>query len=526
MSIASVGAGIALLVLAAQAIAQPAQGRDGLVLLGGVALATLVRGLGIARVLLRYAERVVTHAAMFRALADVRVWFFRALALRSSGGLGFLRSGDVLSRLVGDVEALDGLYLRIALPLAAAVLLVPAAVLLISAGDAGLALVIAGLFGISCLLLPWRAAVMTQRAGARLTDTMSELRVVVLNALSGLREVRAFGAEGRVVAAMQAREVELFRAQRAVAGGAAAAGTLAFLCEQAAVLAVLSMSSGSAAVVLPSLLLTIVAFEVVGGLPRAGVLAGHAAAAADRVFQVADEPIQVPDPTHPSPAPASSSLRFDAVTFRWQADRAAVFTRLSLDIPAGSRVAVLGPSGSGKSTLVALAVKVAAPDEGRVLLGGVDISTLRAEDVRARISWLGQATHLFDDTVRENLRLAQPGASDSDLWSALDQAALGDTIRALPDGLDTWVGEGGARLSGGQGRRLALARALLSTAPILILDEPAVGLDAATEQAFLRTLNDVAVGRTVILIAHRLTGVERLDRIWRFSGGTALAAAA
>ena len=255
-------------------------------------------------------------------------------------------------------------------------------------------------------------------------------------------------------------------------------------------------------------------------------LAGHAAAAAERVLQVADGPVQVPDPARPQPAPAGSSLRFEAVTFRWQADRPAVFERLSLDVPAGNRVAILGPSGSGKSTFAALAVKVAAPEAGRVLLGGADLAALRAEDVRARIAWLGQATHLFDDTVRENLKLARPEATDAELWSALDQAVLGETIRALPDGLDTWVGEGGARLSGGQGRRLALARALLSSAPILILDEPAAGLDAVTEQAFLRTLNDVAPGRTVILIAHRLTGVERLDRIWRFSGGGALAAAA
>ena len=525
-SVASVGVGVALLVVAARAVSGPPPDRDGLVLLGGVAAASLVRGLGVIRVLLRYLERLLTHAATFRALADMRVWFFRQLAARSSGGLGFLRSGEALSRLVGDVEALDGLYLRIILPLSAALLLAPVTVLLISVGDAGLALIVAGLFGITTLLLPCYAAVTTLRAGAGLAEAAGELRVAVLDTLSGLREVRAFGAEGRMIAAMQAREAALFRAQRHVAMNAASASTLAFLCEQAALLAILLTSSASAPVLLPSLLLTAAAFEVVGALPRAGALAGHAASAAERVLQVADAPIQARDPAQPLPPPASSSLRFDGVTFRWRPDHPAVFTRLSLDVPAGARIAILGPSGAGKSTFATLALKVATPEEGRVLLGGVDVASLRAEDVRARIAWLGQATHLFDDTVRENLRLARPGASDAELWSALDQAALGQTIRALPDGLDTWVGEGGARFSGGQGRRLALARALLSTAPILILDEPAAGLDAATEQAFLRTLNDVAAGRTVILIAHRLTGVERLDRIWRFSSGTALAAAA
>ena len=174
----------------------------------------------------------------------------------------------------------------------------------------------------------------------------------------------------------------------------------------------------------------------------------------------------------------------------------------------------------------ALTTRVAAPEQGRLLFGEVDISTLRAEVVRACIAWLGQATHLFDDTARENLELVRSEARNAELWSALDQAAPGDMVRALPDKLNTWIDEGGVSLSGGQARRLALARALLSTAPILILDEPAIGLDVATEQTSLRTLNDAAASRTVILIAHRLTGVERLDCVWSFSGGTALAVAA
>ena len=215
----------------------------------------------------------------------------------------------------------------------------------------------------------------------------------------------------------------------------------------------------------------------------------------------------------------------DAVSFRWQPDRSPVFEGLTLEVPQGARVALLGPSGAGKSTLAALALKVAAPQQGRVLLDGVDIAALAAADVRARIGWLAQATHLFDDTIRANLRLARPEADDAALWGALDAARIGEMVRTLPDGLDTWVGEGGARFSGGQARRLALARALLSPAPILILDEPCAGLDAETERAFLATLNEVAEGRSVVLITHRLTGVERLDRIWRLSGGKAIAAA-
>jgi ATP-binding cassette subfamily C protein CydC len=244
------------------------------------------------------------------------------------------------------------------------------------------------------------------------------------------------------------------------------------------------------------------------------------------VLEAADAPVPVPEPAHPAPAPTGAGLRFQGVHFRWQDDRPPVFEGLTLDIPPASRVALLGPSGAGKSTLAALALKVAAPLQGEILLGGVDIAALPAALVRERIGFLGQTTHLFDDTIRSNLLLARPDADDAALWAALDAAQIGDLVRALPDGLDTWVGEGGARFSGGQGRRLALARALLSPAPILILDEPCAGLDAETERAFYLTLNEVAEGRTIILIAHRLTGVERLDRIYRLSGGAAVAAAA
>ena len=389
-----------------------------------------------------------------------------------------------------------------------------------------LALAIGILFVVAAFALPWMSARAAARAGVVLADAMGALRIAALDALTGLREVRAFGAEGRMLAAVQAREATLLAVQRELAGRAALANAGALLCGQAAILAVLVAAGADPVAAVAAAFLVVAAFEAVGGLPRAGVLAGHAAAAAHRVLEAAEAPVPVPDPPHPSPVPAGFALRFEAVRFRWQPDRSPVFDGLTLDVPQGARVAVLGPSGIGKSTLAALALKVAAPQQGRVLLGGVDIASLAAADVRPRIGWLSQATHLFDDTIRANLTLARPDADDAALWGALDAARIGEMVRALPDGLDTWVGEGGARFSGGQGRRLALARALLSPAPILILDEPCAGLDAETERAFLGTLNEVAAGRSVMLIAHRLTGVERLDRIWRLSGGKAIAAAA
>jgi ATP-binding cassette subfamily C protein CydC len=504
----------------------------GLMAFAGAALATLalfapviLRVLGLARVVLRYAERMVTHSAMFRALADLRVWLFRKLAASSAGGLGFRQAGDVLSRMVNDVEALDGVYVRVLVPLAGALLLLPIALIVIASRSPLLAGVIGVLFVLAAFVLPGIAARSASDAGTLLAAAMGQLRIAVLDTMTGWREMRAFGAEGRMLAAMQAREAELLGAQHTLATRVALAGAGTLLCTQAALFAVLCVAGIDPVGAIVAVFVVLAVFEIIGGLPRAGAYLGHAAAAAHRVLEAADAPVPVPDPDVAAEPPKDARLRFGAVTFRWRPELPAVFDGLTMDIPVGTRVGVLGPSGSGKSTLAALALKVAAPESGHVLLGGTDLSALSAAFVRSRIGWLSQITHLFDDTIRANLLLARPDADDTALWAVLDAAQIGEMVRALPDGLDTWVGESGARFSGGQGRRLALARALLSPAPILILDEPCAGLDAETERAFLATLNEVADGRTIILVAHRLIGVEKLDRIYRLSGGHAVAAA-
>ncbi|MCO6416336.1 ATP-binding cassette domain-containing protein, partial [Siccirubricoccus sp. KC 17139] len=272
--------------------------------------------------------------------------------------------------------------------------------------------------------------------------------------------------------------------------------------------------------------LAVAAAEAVGALPRAGTSLAQAAAAARRLFEAADTRPPVTEPDNPAPLPAGTGIRIEGLHFAWAPDRPPVFDGLELEIPEGARLALLGPSGAGKSSLAALLLKLAAPQSGRITLGGVDLASLTAEEVRRRITCLTQDARLFDDSIAANLRLAAPAAPDAALWRALDRAGIGELVRALPEGLATRCGEAGARFSGGQARRLALARVLLSAAPVVILDEPTAGLDAETERAFLETLESVMAGRTVILIAHRLVGVERPTRILRLAGGRALPAMA
>ncbi len=529
----ALGLQISLLGLAAGLTLMAASGRMiTAAMLGGVlAPVVVLRALGPARVVLRYGERLITHSATFRALARLRVWFFTRLAANSAGGLGMRDAGDMLSRVVTDIDALDGIYLRLLVPLTGAVLVVPAASLLAWRVDRTTGAAVFVLLGLAAFALPVAGFVLARGQAARLAAAHSALRVAGLDALTGLREVRAYGAESRVTARIDAAQTDLIGAQRVLARRGALAQAAAQLCGQGAVLAVLAASDAPAAAKITAAFVVVAGFEALAALPRAGLAAGNAAASATRVLDIADSPPACPEPAHPAALPPVSAkgglgLKFDAVHFAWAADRPSVLRGLTLDVPQGARVAVLGPSGAGKSTLAALALKIAAPQTGRVLLGGVDIANLAAADVHSAIAWLGQTSHLFADTIRGNLLLGRPAATDADLWAVLDRAGIGDTVRNLPDGLDTWVGEAGARLSGGQGRRVALARTLLSTAPIIILDEPCAGLDAETERAFLQTFFAQSHGRTVILIAHRLTGVEKLDRIWRLSAGLAVAAAA
>ena len=512
VALASLAAGIALMAAAGHYIAAAALGIT-------LAVPVALEVTGVARVVLRYLERLTTHDATFRALAALRLWFYRGLARSAAGGLGFRRSGDVLARLVNDIEALDGVLLRLLIPLLGAAMLAP--VLLVAVGrddDTAAALVLA-LFAVVAFVMPWRAMLAARAAAADETEAGGALRVSVLDTLTGLREIKVYEAEGRMLAGVQWQESRLFRAERDLAARGGALQGLAFLATQAALLAVLLIHGANPVAVVVAVFVVVAAFEVVGGMPRAGVTAGRASAAASRVLQAAEAEPRVRDPARPAPMPGSNALAFEHVAFRWTPEGQAVFEDLSLDIPAGSRIAVLGPSGAGKSTLAALALKLVSPDEGQIRLGGTDIATLRSADVRRRIAWLSQTTHLFADTIRNNLLIGRDDADDDALWAALEAARIADMVRALPDGLEAWVGEQGSQFSGGQGRRLALARTLLSPAPILILDEPCSGLDLETERAFLATLNNTLEGRTVLMITHRLTGVERLDRVYRLQNG-------
>ncbi|WP_372619664.1 thiol reductant ABC exporter subunit CydC [Falsiroseomonas sp.] len=525
MATLAVLVGVALMAVAGRGVAN---GLSGAALFAGAAVALAwIWPVALLRPVARYLDRLVSHAAAFRALSDTRVWFFRRLAERLPAGVGFRRTGDLLGRLVSDIDALDRVYLGALVPAVAAIAVVLAIALVLGAVSPPLALLVAAPLALALLLPPWLAPGAAE-AGRRVAAAQGSLRAAAVDPLTGIEDTLSAGAE-RIAAQRVAEEgATLSAAQRLLARRGAWGGAAGMILTQAAMLVAIGWGlaigqEGVAGAVL-GLFLATAAAEALGLMPRAGAALAAAGASARRLFEAADATPPVAEPESPAPMPAGHAIRVEAVHFSWSPERPPVFDGLDLEVPEGARIALLGQSGAGKSTLASLLLKLAAPQTGRVLLGGVDIATLAADEVRTRIACLTQDARLFDDSIEANLRLARPEAEEAALWRALDAAGIGELVRSLPEGLATRCGEAGARFSGGQVRRLALARALLSEAPVLILDEPAAGLDPDTERAFLETLGDATAGRSVILIVHRLIGVERPTRILRLVAGKALTA--
>ena len=531
IGVASALAAVALLALAGLGVAAG-------VAAGGGALAIfLLRPLMLARPALRWAERMASHEATFRALADTRIWFFRRLAERLPGGLGHTSAGDARGRMIADIEALDGLYLRAVLPAVAAAAVVAAVALLLGA-EPGLAALVAVPLG-AALLLPFWLARQARAPAVAVASARGEVNRAALDPLLGLAETLSNQAEGAAAARLAQATAAMHAAEARLARRGAIGGAAGFLLAQLAMLGALGWALAKAAdgglagttgagLAILALFMALAATEMLGLVPRAGTALAAAGAAARRLVTLADTPAPVAEPAisaaGPAARPAGHAVRFEGLAFAWAPDRP-VFTGLDLEWREGERLALLGPSGAGKSSIAALLLKLAAPQGGRITLGGVDLALLPAADVRQTIACLSQDARIFDATMAENLRIAAPAAPDAALWRVLAQVGLAELVRALPQGLDTPCGEGGARFSGGQARRIALARALLPAAPLLVLDEPTTGLDAKTEREFLETLEVATRGRSVLLITHRLVGVEKPDRVLRLAHGVALPAA-
>jgi thiol reductant ABC exporter CydC subunit len=480
-----------------------------------------VRALAMARALLRYGERLVSHDLAFRVLADLRVRFFERLIPLVPEGLRGVRSGDVLSRSVGDVDTLQDLYLRAIGPpliaiLAIAVLAVAVAIVLPAA-----AVVLVAAMLIAGLLVPALAARAGRRSGLREAPARAQLSAELVELVSGAAELAVYGREQQWAQRIEAADAKLAATERpgawisgVTSGAGVAIGGAAMVA--VAAIGVQATADGHLDGVLLAgiVFLTIGAFEAVVGLPDAAQRLTACAQAAARLESITEAPVPVSDPPSPLPVPIGGSLSFENVTVRFEGREQAALSDVSAVLAPGSRIALVGASGAGKTTLASCAVRFLDPSSGSVTLGGTDIRELSQDALRSAVRLVSQEAYLFTTTIAQNVRLAAPEASDEQIAAALTRAGLGPWIASLPEGIETLVGEEGTEVSGGQRGRIALARGLIAPSQIVILDEPTANLDAAGARELLSAIgSERSDRRAMMAITHTVDGLEEFDEI-------------
>ena len=479
--------------------------------------AAMIRGLAIARTGGRYVERLLTHEATFRVLARLRVWLYQAIEPLAPARLDLLRSADLLSRLQADIDTLNQVYLRLLLPAGVAGVALLGMLGAMSLVSAGAALLTAGwllLAGIGVPWWAWRRARAPSREALLLRNT---LRIDAADALAGALELRVYGAEQAWLQRVDDGSAALLMQQRRLSDLAGLSGAALGLFANLAVASVLALVLPAVAAAslppqdLPMLaLFALGAFEAVAPLPLASQMLGEMLAAARRVFELADTPPALAEPLAASPSPDGGAVSIRGLRMRYGEQGPWVLDGLDLELRAGTRLALVGASGAGKSSLLQVLTRLRDFQQGSVRVAGHDLRDYRGDDARALYSVVAQDEYLFHGSVLDNLLLARPQATPQQVEAACRAARLHEVVEALPAGYLTQLGESGSLLSGGQARRLGIARALLKDAPILLLDEPAEALDARTERALYEALADAMHGRTVLLITHRLGALQAL----------------
>lgn len=510
LSVVVILSNVTLLALSGWFIASMALAGVGALTLEFFTPAAAIRGLAVLRTFARYLERLVTHDATLRLLSVLRVWFYQRLEPLAPARLQGFRDGDVLARLRTDIDSLDNFYLRILAPAIAGLISSIAILCVLFWFSPGVAVIDGVMLLLAGVIVPLVVASRTRASGHAVTGLRASIQAASTDLIRGLGELQVAGAVARQSRHLSLLSQKLIAAQRQQAWIGASGSALSALAGQLGMFCafILLVSAGHAGAIagndIVMLLFAVLAStEAVAALPTAFAALGVTREAARRIFSMAELTPAVVLPSR-SATPASFDLTFAAVTMRYAPEQPVVLDSLSFRVAQGQCLALLGPSGAGKTTILNLIQGFWACDQGDVLIGDTPVRELSDEVLRQSISVVGQKTYLFNASIRDNLRLVAPDADDGTLWQALSQAALAEEVRAFPQGLDTLVGELGARLSGGQARRISIARAFLSHAPIVLLDEPTEGLDAANTEMVLKALKELVKGKTTLLVTHQI----------------------
>ncbi|WP_318453988.1 heme ABC transporter ATP-binding protein/permease CydC [Photobacterium leiognathi] len=476
-----------------------------------------VRGFSMARTAGRWGERVVSHNATFKLLADLRLFFFRKLTPLIPGRQTNLRDADLLNRLVADVDAMDHIYLRLVSPLVIGVLGIAAITAFLAWFDLTIGLTLGGILLVLMIVLPIIFYRLGKRNGEQLTFAKANYRIKLLDWLQGHAELLLFNAESRYRQQAEAEQDQLLAAQRKMASLTGLANGILMAATGWTLVVILWIAADGIGGHAPDPFVAMVAFATMASfemmMPVAGAFQylGQTLTSAKRLNEIIEAtPDTVFDPNGYH-GDVQGALKIENVSYTYYGSTQAVVKNVSIDLKQGKKLALLGRTGCGKSTLLQLITRSWDPQQGQILLDGKPLLEWSEASLRKAITVVSQRVDIFNGSLRENLVLAKPNGTDAEFTEALVQVGLSALLE--DKGLDTWLGDGGRQISGGERRRLGIARALLHDAPILLMDEPTEGLDRRTEQQILALLLEHAKDKTVLFITHRLVGLDQMDQI-------------
>ncbi|EQB8916727.1 heme ABC transporter ATP-binding protein/permease CydC [Vibrio fluvialis] len=476
-----------------------------------------VRGFAMGRTAGRWGERVVSHNATFKLLTDLRIFFFEKLAPMIPGRVSNLRDADLLNRLVADIDAMDHVYLRLISPVTVGVLGIAALTTLLCWFDMALGLTLGGVLLVLLLVWPVMFYKLGKRNGAELTQHKAEMRVATLDWLQGYSELTIFGAESRYRDAIYAAQEKLLANQKVNASFTGLASALLMLANGWTLVLMLWLAADGVNGQAPDPMIALVVFATMASvellMPIAGAFQhlGQTLTSARRLNEIILSEPDVKFPSEETRHSGQFDISFENLTFNYSGGEQPALKDVSLTIPAGNKVAIVGQTGSGKSTLIQLLCRYWDAQQGDIRIAGTRLQEWKESDLRAAISVVSQRVDILNGSLRDNLIMAKPTANDSELSAMLERVGLGKLLEA--PGLDAWLGDGGRQLSGGEKRRIGIARALLHDGPILLLDEPTEGLDKQTEQQIMALFKSHFENKTVIFITHRLVELETMDAV-------------
>ncbi len=513
----TVGSGIGLMMTSAYIIAKAALHPSIAYLQVGI---VGVRFFGISRGVFRYLERLVSHDITFRLLAKFRVWFYKSIEPLAPASLMRYKSGDLLNRIVSDIESLEHIYVRVITPPVVAFLITLLMWILFGMFDLIFSLAFTLCMILAGVGIPLLTHFLSRRHGRQLISVRSTLNENIIDGVQGITELLSFGQANNHFEEFNELNKDYLRLQRKMARINALHESLTALLMNFSVILMmyiaipmvdLSLLDG---VYLSVLILGVMAaFEAVTPLPESLQYLSNSLEASGRVFEMTGTRAEIADPPMGEITTSAFDLAVKNLSFRYDTNDEPALTDISFNIPEGGTLAIVGPSGAGKSTLINLILRFWDYTEGNIRLGGKEIRQFNQEELRKFFSVISQNTYLFNETIKQNIALAKPDASDTEIIRAAKSAQIHDFITRLPDGYNTYTGEQGHRLSGGERQRIAIARAYLKNAPVLILDEPTANLDVFTEQKVLESFRELSRDKTTLLITHNLNGLEKVNEI-------------